>query len=465
MARCGGYGAPEELQLNEELETSSESGASNDREAPPVVKSREARNHVGDVVRLQGWVHRVRALGKISFIILRDRQGLIQTVADAKQDVSQLTHESVVEIVGKVVQAQKVDLGVELHVERIEILSPAPSDLPIEINKPLEMSHTGLDRVLDFRPLSLRNMEVRSIFKLQSEILRAFSHFMRSRDFTEIKTSKIVSTGTEGGAEVFEVKYFERSAYLAQSPQFYKQIMVGSGLERVFEIGQVYRAEKHETSRHLNEYTSLDYEMSFIEDEQDVIRMEEELLSFVFGHLGECCGDELKIYDAEVPSFERIPQLTLAEAVGLLKDKYGKDLEGAGDLDNEGEQLICKHVEETQGIPLVFITQYPVGKRPVYTMARRDDPSLTTSFDLLFKGLEVTTGSQRIHEYEMLVENMRKFGLDPDDFGFYLQTFRYGMPPHGGLAIGLERLTKQLLGLENVKEATLFPRSVRRVSP
>lgn len=431
----------------------------------PVVKSAEARGHVGEKVRLQGWIHRIRALGKISFVILRDRMGLIQTVADATHDVSQLTHESVVEIQGTVVEAKKVDLGVELHVDEIKVISAAPSDLPIEINKPLEMSHTGLDRVLDYRPLSLRNLNVRAIFKVQAEILWAFAHFMRSKGFTEIKTSKIVSTGTEGGAEMFEVKYFDRSAYLAQSPQFYKQIMVGSGLERVFEIGQVYRAEKHETSRHLNEYTSLDYEMGFIESEQDVIRMEEELLSFMFGHLGETCSEELKIYEAKLPAFERIPQFTLAEAAAILKDKFGKDLEGAGDLDNEGEALICKHADETHGVPMAFITQYPAGKRPVYTMPRADDPSLTTSFDLLFNGLEVTTGSQRIHDYDVLVGNMRKFGLNPDEFGFYLQTFRYGMPPHGGLAIGLERLTKQVFGLDNVKEATLFPRSVRRISP
>jgi nondiscriminating aspartyl-tRNA synthetase len=448
----------DDRQLNDTSETAGSAGV-------PVVKSAEARSHVGERVRLQGWVHRIRALGKISFIILRDRMGLIQTVADAKQDVSQLTHESVVEIQGTIVEAKKVDLGVELHVEEIKVISASPSELPIEINKPLEISHTGLDRVLDYRPLSLRNLKVRAIFKVQAEILWAFSHFMRSKGFTEIKTSKIVSTGTEGGAEVFEVKYFERSAYLAQSPQFYKQIMVGSGLERVFEIGQVYRAEKHETSRHLNEYTSLDYEMGFIESEQDVIRMEEELLSFVFGHLSEACSEELKIYEAKVPVFDGIPQFTLAEACAILKDKYGKDLEGAGDLDNEGEGLVCRHAAETQGVPMAFITQYPAGKRPVYTMPRADDPSLTTSFDLLFDGLEVTTGSQRIHDYDMLVGNMRNFGLNPDDFGFYLQTFRYGMPPHGGLAIGLERLTKQVLGLDNVKEATLFPRSVRRISP
>ena len=193
--------------------------------------------------------------------------------------------------------------------------------------------------------------------------------------------------------------------------------------------------------------------------------MEEGFLSFLFGHLNEACSKELNAYEAKLPVFDRIPQFTLAEAVGILKEKHGKDLEGTGDLDNEGEQLICKHAEETHGVPMAFITQYPTEKRPVYTMPRREDPSLTTSFDLLFKGLEVTTGSQRIHDYDMLVGNMRKFGLNPDDFGFYLQTFRYGMPPHGGLAIGLERLTKQILGLDNVKEASLFPRSVRRISP
>jgi len=431
----------------------------------PVVKSAEAVDRVGERVRLQGWVHRIRALGKISFIILRDRLGLIQCVADSSVDISDLTNESVVEIAGKIVPADKVALGVELHVESVRLLSRAATDLPIEINKPFELSNTPLDRVLDYRPLSLRNMEVRAIFKVQSEILWAFSHFLRSKGFTEIKTSKIVSTGTEGGAELFEIKYFERAAYLAQSPQFYKQIMVGSGFERVFEVGQVYRAEKHETSRHLNEYTSLDYEMGFIESEQDVIELEQELMRFIFGHVAESCKEELALHEATVPGFESIPQFTLAEAVRILKEKYGKDLEGEGDLDNEGETLICRHAEEEFGVPLAYITQYPAEKRPVYTMPLKEDPSLTTSFDLLFRGLEVTTGSQRIHEYDMLVENMRRFGLNPDDFGYYLMAFKYGMPPHGGLAIGLERLTKQILGLGNVKEATLFPRSVRRITP
>jgi nondiscriminating aspartyl-tRNA synthetase len=435
------------------------------RDDLPIVKSAEAINHIGQKVLLQGWVHRIRALGKISFVILRDRAGLIQTVVPPERDISSLTHESVVEIEGMVSEEKRTALGVEIHVSDIRILSLVPSDLPIEINKPLELSHTGLDRVLDYRALSVRNLEVRAIFKIQSEILWAFDHYMRSNGFTEIKTSKIVSTGTEGGAEVFEIKYFERSAYLAQSPQFYKQIMVGSGFERVFEVGPVYRAEKHETSRHLNEYTSLDYEMGFIESEQDVIKMEEGLLTFVFRHLSEACAEELKVYNVRLPEIEFIPQFTLAEAVKILKDDFGKDLEGVGDLDAEGEQMVCKYCENKHGLPMAFITQYPAAKRPVYTMPRDDDPSLTTSFDLLFKGLEVTTGSQRIHDYDMLVRNMRKFGLNPDDFEYYLQAFRYGMPPHGGLAIGLERLTKQALGLDNVKEATLFPRSVRRVSP
>jgi nondiscriminating aspartyl-tRNA synthetase len=283
--------------------------------------------------------------------------------------------------------------------------------------------------------------------------------------FTEIHTPKIVATGTEGGAELFSVRYFEQNAYLAQSPQFYKQIMVGSGLERVFEIGHAYRAEEHNTTRHLNEYISLDLEMGFIENEQDVIELQKKLIQFMFSEVSSNCAAELKLYKAKAPQFKDIPQLTLTEAKEILRSKCNKDLGHAPDLDPEGERLLCKYIKKDTGEGLVYITGYPTSKRPFYTMPREDSPEVSRSFDLLYDGEEITTGGQRIHNYEQLIEKMKKVGLNEKDFDFYLQAFKYGMPPHGGLAIGAERITKQLLGLSNVREASLFPRDRTRVAP
>lgn len=430
------------------------------------ILNKEVKNYIGQEILVKGWVHNVRMLGQVAFIILRDRSALLQTVVDAKQiDIKKITNESVVEIKGKVKEDKRAIGGVELEVTELKIISLADDTLPIEVNKTKELFTAGLDAIIVNRPISIRNIDIRSIFKVQAELIWAFRDFLRKQDFTEIHSSKIVASGTEGGANLFKIDYFGKLAYLAQSPQFYKQIMVGSGFERVFEVGMVYRAEEHDTSRHLNEYLSLDYEMGFIENEQDVINMEINLLKAMFSHVKEACKEELERYKIEVPMFETIPQITLDEAKKLLKKEYQKDLLDEKDLDPEGEKLLCHYYETKENIPLVYVIDYPIEKRPVYTMAHESIPGVTRSFDLLFKGKEITTGGQRIHDYQMLVNNMKKFGLNPDNFSSYLSVFKYGMAPHGGLAIGAERITQQLLNLENIREASLFPRDRNRIVP
>jgi nondiscriminating aspartyl-tRNA synthetase len=311
----------------------------------------------------------------------------------------------------------------------------------------------------------VRSDKVRAIFKIEAEICHAFRQFLKGQDFVEIHSPKIVATGTEGGAQLFAVDYLGKPAYLAQSPQFYKQIMVGA-YERVFEIACVYRAEEHDTSRHLNEYVSMDIEMGFIEGMQDLIAMQTRLLRHIMEHLKEFCPRELALFGASVPEITVIPQITLYEACQIVEAK----LKGAGkqaaicDLDPEGERVLCEHFAQTEGTSLVYVTQYPRSARPFYAMPEADGQA-THSFDLIFNGLEITTGGQRIHSYDMLKESITSRGLDAEKFKDYLQCFAYGMPPHGGLAIGLERLTKQLLGLASVKFASLFPRDLNRISP
>jgi nondiscriminating aspartyl-tRNA synthetase len=384
-------------------------------------------------------------------------------VYDKNIDISNIERESIVTIYGKPKAEKQAPGGVEIEVTKIELIEKAQSPLPFEINRATELTNIKIDTILDHRPFSLRNQELSSIFRVQAEIVRAFADFMRSQGFLQIHTSKIISAGTEGGTNLFPIQYFEQKAYLAQSPQFYKQMMVGAGYERVFEIGFVYRAEDHATSRHINEYLSLDFEMGFIDSEQDVINMEIRLLQYVFEQVKKNCAEELKLHNIELPEIKTIPQLKLAEAIKILKEKFSKKMDVENDLDPEGERLICDYAKSELDSDFVYITFYPASGRPFYTMPA--EAGLTRGFDLLYKGLEVTTGSQRINNFEMLIDSMKKFGLNPSDFEFYLEIFRYGMPAHGGLAIGTERLTQQILNLKNIREACLFPRDRYRLTP
>lgn len=419
--------------------------------------------HVGEEVKIQGWAHRVRSMGRVRFILVRDRSGIVQVVmSGALAKDPELSAETALEVTGRVVPAPKITLGCEVQASAIRLLSAKPDTLPFEVNLP--RVETGLENTLDHRVLALRNPRARAAFTVQAEILEGFRQFLRGEGFTEVHTPKIVATGTEGGAELFPVRYFERPAFLAQSPQFYKQMLVGSGFERVYETGHVFRAERHNTSRHLNEFVSLDLEMGFIDGLEDLLRLEELLLWHIFGHLAEQCAGELALCEAVLPQAAPIPRLKVGEIAEILRREYDKELPD-GTLDTEGERLIGEYVESRLGSPFVFATHYPASARPMYSLPDPEDPSVTLTFDLLFKGMEMNSGGMRINDHEQLVANMRKFGLDPMDFESYLEVFRYGMPPHGGFAIGLERLTTKVLGLENIREASLFPRDRDRLSP
>ena len=419
-------------------------------------------SHRGETVKIQGWIHRIRKMGKIAFLIIRDRSGVIQCVVDTKCiDIKGLKLECVVEVVGEVKERNVETKESELLTQTLTIISKVTEDLPVEINK--EELEVNIDTLLNNRVLTLRHLKTNAIFKIQAALAQGFADFLKNEDFTQVYTPKIVAEGTEGGTGLFELKYFEKKAYLAQSPQFYKQMLVGSGYERVFEIGHVYRAEEHNTIRHLNEYVSMDLEMGFIEDERDIMQLETKLIKYIFQYVTTKCTKELALLNVQFPVIdEEIPSMKLSEAIAILKNQYGKT-ELTNDLDPEGEKLICEYVKEKHNSEFIFLTHYPRSKRPMYTMPEGTES--THSFDLLFRGLEITTGGQRIHNYEQLKESISSRGLNVDSFAGYLEVFKYGMPPHGGLAIGLERLTSQLLGLRNVREVTLFPRDRDRIVP
>jgi nondiscriminating aspartyl-tRNA synthetase len=455
--------------------------------SPIPIEVRQTSTHQGQTVKINGHVQACRDLGNLVFLMLRDQSGIVQAVVDRPELLAtarKLSPETPVCIEGTVVPTPKPKSPQEseLHVTALTLLGEPAEALPVEIHKSAKMDNLSLSAMLDYRPLTLRNEKAKAIFKIEATFCAAFRQFLSSHQFVEIHSPKIVSTGTEGGAQLFKVDYFGRTAYLAQSPQFYKQMMVGV-FERVFEIGPVYRAEEHDTTRHLNEYISMDFEMGFIKDEQDLIEMQMGLIKHMFETVREQCSRELALFGAEVPAIKTIPQITIEESIELLQQKLGWSGAGANagspgqereeltDLDPEAERLLCQYFKETTGSDLVYITRYPHSVRPFYAMpideTGKDGKTrkLSRSFDLLFRGLEVTTGGQRLHIANELKESMQSRGLNPSDFGDYLQCFRYGMPPHGGLAIGLERLAKQLLNLPTVKLAALFPRDRNRLTP
>ena len=428
------------------------------------VLSSELPGLVGGRVLLQGWVHRVRDLGGVRFLLLRDRSGMAQVVVPPGLELAGIGCEWVVSVEGAVRREPRAPAGLEVHAERVAAICPAEPP-PLDVFKPLAAGAYRLDTLLDNRAVSLRIPEVLDVFRVQAQVLRAFRAFLGSQGFVEIATPKLVLAGAEGGAALFRVGYFEGEASLSQSPQFYKQIMVGSGLERVFEVGHAYRAEKSETSRHLTEFVSLDFEMGFIEGVGEVMDMLAELVRSTLKSVAANCARELERRGIALTAPDTIPQIALPEAVRILREEFGK-VEGVrGDLDTEGEHLIGRWAQEKLGSPLVFVTGYDLEKRPAYTMPLAEEPTRSASFDLLYGGVEVATGGQRIHEYARLVESFRARGLDPADYADYLAAFRHGMPPHGGMGMGLERLTKQMLGLANVREACLFPRDRRRLRP
>ena len=431
----------------------------------------ELQTKKGEEVTINGWVSVRRDQGKMAFFDFRDRTGTVQGVVFGKPEVLEVAKETRVEssvsVAGIVNERpekminDKVDNGdIELEITGITILNQS-AEMPFDLDGELNME-TNLDN----RPLTLTRKRERAIFTIQAAITKCYGDYLRSQGFTEFQAPKLVGGDAEGGAEVFKVEYFkDRTAYLATSPQLYKQIMVGA-LERVFSFATAFRAEKSATSRHLSEYTSLDMEMGFIGSHLDVMKVETGLMQYIANYLKEHHQAELATLEVEaplVPEGELFPHMKLREAQELIKEKTGADKVAEPDLEPEDERWLCEYAREELGSDFIFITHYPVSKRPFYTMEDPEDPGFTKSFDLLFRGVEITTGGQRVHDVEMLKQKARDKGLDPEKFSFYLQAFQYGIPPHGGWGMGLERLTAKFCGVKNVKEATLFPRDINRI--
>jgi nondiscriminating aspartyl-tRNA synthetase len=413
-------------------------------------------------VVLRGWVCRMRVLGKTTFIVLKDCSGEVQCVG-VPESVKQhhLKLEDTVEISGRVREEARAKSGYELDIVQIRVLSRSGQHLPFHSYSNLD--NVGPETLLEYRPLALRNEAIGNVFRAQGALLRYFREFLAGQHFTEIITSKLVASGTEGGTNLFEVKYFERVAYLAQSPQFYKEHGV-AGFERVFETGHVYRAEPHATSRHLTEYYSLDLEFGFIDGPEDVIQFERELLTYVFERLNQGHANLLSQYrKGPLPSMLNVPCWEFDACLERLKENFNRtDLRD--DLDPEGERQLCQLAEKDTGIPAVFVLGFPMLGRPFYT-APRGTSGAANSFDLLLQGVEVTTGGQRLHRREELEQALLGRGIDPGNFESHLRMFDLGMPPHGGFAIGLERLTAQILNLPNVRQATLYPRDKTKLTP
>ena len=419
----------------------------------------------GKEIRMNGAVHTIRHMGEVAFVILRKSRGLVQCVYEAGGtdfDIRDLKEESAVEVMGVVKAEERAPQGFEIRLKEIRVLSRPAEPLPLAVSK--WKLNTSLETKLSLRPISLRNVRERAKFKIQEGIVRGFRDYLLSRDFTEIRTPKIVARGAEGGSNVFKLEYFNKKAELGQSPQFYKQTMVGV-YDRVFEAAPVFRAEKHNTTRHLNEYTSLDFEMGYIDSFRDVMDMETGMLQYVMKLLEQDYKKELDMLGVTLPEVGRIPAVRFDQAKELVSRKYDRKIRNPYDLEPEEELLIGRYFQEEYGSDFVFVTHYPSKKRPFYAMDDPADPRFTLSFDLLFRGLEVTTGGQRIHDYREITAKMEKRGMDPEDIASYLMIFKYGVPPHGGLGIGLERLTMRLLDEQNVREASLFPRDVTRLEP
>lgn len=420
-------------------------------------------NSENNCICVHGIIHIIRDMGDFSFIVLRKKDGLVQCIYNKTEtNLDTLVEESAVKIEGKVVLDKRAPNGFEIHIKKIDILSVPSETMPININK--RKLNTSLETKLSMRMVSLRNDYERAIFKIQEGVVKGFRQYLEQDGFTEIRTPKITAAGAEGGSNIFKLDYFGRKAFLAQSPQFYKQALIGV-YEKVFEIAPVFRAEKHNTTRHLNEYISMDFEMGFIDSFVDIMNVETAIIKNIIKVLKADYSHYLKILDIELEEIQKIPMVRFKEAKELVSKKYNRKIKDPYDLEPEEEQLIGKYFKEEFNSDFVFVTHYPSKKRPFYAMNDPETDKYTLSFDLLFKGLEVTTGGQRIHDYKMQVDKMIKKGLDPEEFEAYLMLHKYGIPPHGGLGLGLERFCMQLLNENNVRATSMFPRDTLRLLP
>lgn len=425
----------------------------------------------GKDITVTGMIQNLRILAWGGFLILRTPIYTLQTVIDRNNinvDIDSLKVESCIKLTGTVKRSSIKDKSIspkdfEIHIKEVTVLStPSIDPLPIDTTK--KELNIGLSTKFDLRPLALRHPKERAIFKIAAQICNEFGNYLTSINFTRISSPKIVKSGAEGGANIFELDYFKTKAYLAQSPQFYKQMMVGV-FGKVFEIGPVFRAEKHDTSRHLNEYISLDFEMGFIDSFYDLIKVEANVLNSIFKKIAENCKNEVELLEIKLPELKKIVCIKFDDVHDIIYKEYKKDFRSEKDLDPEEERLICEYAKDKWDTEFIFVTHYPTEKRPFYAKEDPENISRTLSFDLLFRGIEITTGGQRLHKYEEYVEKMTRLGMNIELFESYLQAFKYGMPPHGGLGLGLERLTSCICGLSNIKEASLFPRDINRLEP
>lgn len=405
---------------------------------------KEISNHEGEKITIKGRIFNIRNLGSISFLIIRDYSGVVQVIASKNTEVNS---GDIVLVEGIVKKDERAKGGYEMKAEKIEIITKSKETLPFDLEK--DDINLNLNTLLDYRVLSLRHPKVQSIFRLYDLLLKSYDEAMREEGFVEIKTPKILGSASEGGANFFQVDYFDKKAVLAQSPQFYKQIMVGV-FDRVFEIGPVFRAEPHFTTRHVNEYISLDAEMGYIDNFYDVAKTLNRVIKKMFSQMG----------IEDVP--EEIPYVKLSEIRKIIKEKYNYDIPEETDIDPRGEELAGQYAKEEFNSDFIFLTHYPIDYRPFYTMSEGKE---AMGFDLLYKGLEIATGGQRINEYDELIESMKKKNVGINGMEFYINAFKYAIPPHGGWGMGSERIIKQILGLDNIKEAVLFPRDVKRITP
>ena len=434
------------------------------------ILSSQAVEHLGETITVEGWLHKKRILGGLTFINLRDRRGVIQVVIKDKEEVEKLRGlhiGTVLSVTATVVAESRAPGGAELHDAKLTVQVPVTEEPPIEIDKPLSHKSDNLDTLLEYRVLGLRNLQESKIFKIRAGLLKFLREFLNDQEFIEINTPKILAGATEGGAEVFSVDYFGKPAVLAQSPQFYKQIMTGV-FERVYEIAPAYRAELSATTRHVSEVTMLDIEMGFIAGHKDVLDMVQAMTYHTLTKAYEVFADDLKSLNApELVLKPEFPRYTVAAIHEMYTKDTGVDTTNEKDMTPDEEKWICAYAKKHDGCEAVFVTNFPIEAMKFYHMVNPDDPTTVLWADLLFRGLEIATCPQREHHYEKLVEQMKKAGLDPDHPGYkyYLQAFKHGLPAHGGCGFGIDRLVEKTIGLNNVKEAILFPRDINRLTP
>ncbi len=430
------------------------------------IVTKEVHAHVGERVRVQGWLHSLRQLGGVNFLVVRDGWSLLQCVTEHEEEIAALREvgvESVITVEGTVVSETQAPGGVELHDLYVEVVTPVTEIPPVALNKRKLNAH--VNTLLDSAVVTNRHPARRAILRLSAGAMAGFRSVLTAKDFTEIQTPKIVASATESGANVYKLGYFGRDAYLAQSPQFYKQIMVGV-FERVFEVGPVFRAEPHDTTRHLNEYVSLDAEFGFIENHFTVMALLRDVLAGILANFSEHYPAELQLLNVQLPVVpQEIPHIHFADAQELIFTLHKMDVRGEPDLSPQDERWLGEWARQEYASDFLFVTGYPSSKRPFYTHPDLERPAFTNSFDLLFRGTELVTGGQRLHRYADYLAALEKASLPLEPFASYLDAFKYGMPPHGGFAIGLERLLMQLTGVPNIKLATTFPRDINRLEP